>query len=454
MIGIRGAIRVDDNSRDAVYRGTQRLLREIVERNGLDEGRVVSAFFTMTPDLNADFPAYAARQMGWTEVPMLGAQETAVPGALDRTVRVLLLADASEPARHVYLGEAATMRPDLVEEGDATPDLEVAGGTDPTFGPLLVVGLGLIGGSVALATRRSGLFSEVLGHDLAEESLDRARRAGAVDRASSDPAELLDRAGTVLLAIPVGAIREWLGRWGGRLDRGTVVVDVGSTKREIVEAMEDLRAGVEAVGAHPMAGTEESGMGAARPDLFHGARWALVETGRTGDRARRVVRSLVDAVGGVPHWTEASSHDAAAARTSHLPYLASVALARHVVEGTADGPAGEDVRALVGPGLRDMSRLAASDAGLMADILVSNWTEVRGELERYRSRLEELSRRIDAAIAGDEVPAGGRAAAVARLLEAGRRARASLISEGGEDGARGDGAAGEDDGDRSGEGRG
>lgn len=430
MIGIRGAIRVDRNDRDAIYRETQRLLQEMVDRNDLDEDQIVSAFFTMTPDLNADFPAYAARQMGWTGVPMLGAQETAVPGALDRTVRVLLHAESAGPARHVYLGEAASMRPDLVEEGDATPDLEVSAADEATFGPLLVVGLGLIGGSVALAVRRAGVFSEVLGTDLSGESLERARRAGAIDRGSRDPGELIGMAEAVVVAIPVGGIREWLGEWGPSLGRGTVVVDVGSTKREIVAAMDELPAGVQAVGAHPMAGAEESGMGAARPDLFHGARWALVETTGTGERARRVVRALMEAVGGIPFWTEASAHDAAVARTSHLPYLASVALARL----TASGPEGaerEDIRALVGPGVKDMTRLAASDPGLMAEILESNWEDVRRELAVYREELDELGQRIDDALTGDDgIPRPQRAAALARLLESGVRARRWITGEG------------------------
>ncbi|MFB6240828.1 MAG: chorismate mutase, partial [Gemmatimonadota bacterium] len=310
MIGIRGAIRVDRNDRDAIYRETQRLLREMMDRNGLEEDDIVSAFFTMTPDLNSDFPAYAARQMGWDRVPMLGAQESAVPGALDRMIRVLLHAETDDPAEHVYLGEAAAMRPDLAREGDAAPDLESVSADVPEFGSLIVVGLGLIGGSVALAARRTGLFAEVLGHDRSGDALEKARRAGAITEGSTDPGELLGRAESVLLAVPVAQIPRWLEEWGRELVPGTVVIDVGSTKREIVEAMEGLPEGVEAVAAHPMAGSDESGMGAARPDLFHGAPWALVETERTGARARRLARSLVDAVGGVPVWMQPEAHDA------------------------------------------------------------------------------------------------------------------------------------------------
>ena len=426
MIGIRGAIRIDRDDRDEIYRETQRLLREIIDRNDLHEDDVVSAFFTMTPDLNADFPAYAARQMGWDGVPMLGAQETAVPGALDRMIRVLLHADVDAEPRHVYLGEAAAMRPDLAEEGDAAPDLEAVSADVPEFGSLLVVGLGLIGGSVALAARRTGLFAEVLGHDVSAEALEKGRRAGAISAGSTDPGELLERAETVLLAVPVARIPRWLEEWGARLAPGTVVVDVGSTKREVVDAMEGLPEGVEAVAAHPMAGSDESGMGAARPDLFHGAPWALVETERTGSRARRVVRSLVEAVGGVPVWMESAAHDEAAAATSHLPYTVSAALASHVA-GRRRELTGPEVGALVGPGLRDMTRLASSEPHLMAEILATNWPEVRGELERFRETLSWLIGRLDEAVEEGEGRDRGAAAALARELEEARSARETIV---------------------------
>lgn len=408
MIAIRGAIRVERNDRDAVFRATQRLLREIRDRNDLEESDVISAFFTMTPDLNADFPAYAAREMGWTDTAMLGAQETAVPGAMDRVVRVLVHADAEGPPRHVYLGEAAAMRPDLAEEGDASAVSPAPGASasgPPRFGRLLVVGLGLVGGSAAMALRRRGLFREVSGHDVSAEARERAVRAGAVDEAVASPEAALERADVVVLAVPVEALLEWLSRWGGRLARGTVVVDVGSTKRRVVRAMEEhLPEGVEAVGAHPMAGSEESGIGAARPDLFHGARWALVETGRTGDRGREVAEAIVEAVDGRGLWTSADGHDRAVASTSHLPYVLSAALALHLDDRSTERP----VRELLGPGGRDMLRLAGSDPRVISGILATNWPEVRDEVERFTDRLRALVRELEEAAAGSGAAGEGR----------------------------------------------
>jgi monofunctional chorismate mutase len=451
MIAIRGAIRVERNDRDVIFRGTRRLLREIRERNGLEEDDVVSAFFTMTPDLNADFPAYAARETGWTETAMLGAQETAVPGAMDRMIRVLVHADTDGRARHVYLGEAAAMRPDLAEEGDAR---EAVGpsppGTSARFGRLLVVGLGLIGGSAALALRRRGLFEEVRGHDVSDEALRQAARAGAVDEVATSPGDAVDRADVVLLAVPVDAVLEWLSTWGDRLRRGSVVIDVGSTKRRVVRAMgAGLPEGVEAVGAHPMAGSEESGMGAARPDLFYGARWALVETDRTGDRAREVAEAIVEAVDGRTLWTGAAAHDRATAATSHLPWMVSAALALHL----DDRSDGLPVRELLGPGAKDMLRLAGSGTDVIADILATNWPEIRDEVDRFTRRLEALADRIAAAVGSagadrDETGETGRAghgreprstADLDGIVERVRAARTELLpSPSGSRGARPD----------------
>lgn len=419
MHAIRGAIRVQRNTRDAIVRGTQRLLREILDRNELGEEDVVSAFFTMTPDLDADFPAHAVRRMGWTSTAMLGAQETPVPGAMDRMVRVLLHVRAEGPPRHVYLGEAAAMRPDLAEgegapggEGRAVaprpPDpspVDAADGSaaGPDLGTLLVVGLGLVGGSAALALRGGRLFSRVIGHDRDPRALETARRRGAVDatvgpgpgradRDGDDLDEALARADVVLLALPVDAIAAWLERRGPRLSPGTVVLDVGSTKRETVRALGSLPDGVEAVGTHPMAGSTRTGMGAARPDLFGEAPWALVETARTGDRAREVAEAVVRAAGGRPLWTEPGAHDRAAAATSHVPYLLAATLARHLWGRSDDAP----VARLLGPGAADMTRLAGSDPRMMAGILSTNWPAIRTEVEQFRRRLEEAVDELDA----------------------------------------------------------
>lgn len=114
--GIRGAIDVPANTQAAIAHATQTLLRAMVDANGITTERIISVFFTMTTDLNADFPAAAARAMGWTDVPLLDAQEMEVPDAMPRVIRVLMHVDtdtARDQIKHVYIGQAVALRPDL-----------------------------------------------------------------------------------------------------------------------------------------------------------------------------------------------------------------------------------------------------------------------------------------------------------------------------------------------------
>lgn len=116
--GIRGAVDVPRNTREAILERTQELLRAAVAANGVRPDDIAAAFFTMTPDLDADFPAHAARRLGWTQVPLMCATEIAVPGAMKRVVRVLLLVNSNAPPsriRHPYLGATPCLRPDLAK---------------------------------------------------------------------------------------------------------------------------------------------------------------------------------------------------------------------------------------------------------------------------------------------------------------------------------------------------
>lgn len=115
--GIRGAAGVAGNTRDSILQSTTDLLLEMVRRNDFHPDQVVTALFTLTPDLNAAFPAAAARALGWMDTPLMCAQEIPVPEALPRIVRVLLLVEGMESVQHVYLGAATALRPDLAQHG-------------------------------------------------------------------------------------------------------------------------------------------------------------------------------------------------------------------------------------------------------------------------------------------------------------------------------------------------
>ncbi len=392
MKAIRGAICAPENTGEAIYVATQALLGEIVQRNGLELDAIVAAFFTMTPDLDADFPAYAARDMGWADVPMLGAQETLVAGAPDRSIRVLVLTEGDGSARHVYLGRAAAMRPELAEPGDENWDITaVRGGGDlvelEARERLLVVGLGLIGGSLAAAASRSGVYASVRGYDRDSESAALALKHGLVGGTGDDlPAELA-QAEIVLLAVPVSAIIDLMPLVGRFAQPGAVVTDVGSTKRRIVEAMGALPQNVRAVAGHPMAGSTASGVTAATANLFRGAKWALVATPRSDDDAFAKVERLVNAIGARAVRISADLHDRIVAITSHLPAIMAVGLIELAGDLAADL---ESDAFLAGPGLRSASRLAAADPSMTAQMASENADNLRGAIDGLIERLLRL----------------------------------------------------------------
>lgn len=392
LIGIRGAVRVERNDADMIASATRDLLREIQRRNGLTPDAVVSGLFTMTPDLNADFPARAARELGWSDVALLGAQEAAIPGALDRVIRVLLHAWLDGPAQHVYLGDTAALRPD--RSGPA-PDRSGAGAG--RSGTALIVGLGLIGGSIGLALKRHGPFERLLGLDSDPTVAAQALALGVVDAIAPSLEEAVEGVSVVLLCVPSHRIPELVNRCGRLAEPGTVVLDTGSTKADVVEAMDALPPTLRAVGTHPVAGSDRSGPGAARSDLFEGHRWILTHTKHTDERARETAEAVVRAAGAEPEWMDADTHDNSAVATIQLTYLLSAALASHL--GGETGPA----RALVGPGARGMLRLARCEPTVMAGLLKPVWERARGEVRGYIRALEDVVEALDTAESADRM---------------------------------------------------
>jgi prephenate dehydrogenase len=231
---------------------------------------------------------------------------------------------------------------------------------------IAVVGLGLVGGSLARALTRRG--HRVLGVDR-PGPLRRARAARAISRAVT-LREAVSEAEIVVLAAPPLANRRMLRQLAALAPAGLVITDVGSVKRPIVR--EAARLGLRGfVGGHPMAGRERSGFAASSADLFRGRPWLL--TPSASPRAEARVRAMVRAVGGRPVRVSARAHDRAIAFLSHLPQLAAWALL-----GAATGDRETRRRlALAGPGFEDMTRLAKSPRGLWREILRENHDEIR-----------------------------------------------------------------------------
>lgn len=242
-----------------------------------------------------------------------------------------------------------------------------------------IIGLGLMGGSLAMAMR--GQCKSLVGIDTDPDVRALAVRWDVVDQVAARQHDLLPGADLVILAAPVRVILEQLHQLTEIHPGEAVVMDLGSTKTQIMQAMAALPDRFDPIGAHPMAGKERSSLKYADPDLYRGATFALTPLPRTSDLARSLVLELVQAIGAQPLWLDAGTHDRWVGATSHLPYLIANTLA-------AITPA--EAAPLVGPGFRSTARLAPSTLQMMLDILATNREHLIEGVQGFRYRLEEL----------------------------------------------------------------
>lgn len=244
---------------------------------------------------------------------------------------------------------------------------------------IAIVGLGLMGGSLAMALR--GRCLEILGVDPDPVAANLALERQVVDRAACRPEDILPLADVIVLAAPVRAILAEIGRLPDLHPGPAVVLDLGSTKQAILQAMESLPERFDPIGCHPMCGKEKGSLANADPSLFKGAPFALAPLARTSPAARRLALQLAEIVGARPLFIDAPTHDRWVAGTSHLPYLVANALAQVVSSEAAP---------LVGTGLRSTTRLAPSPLTMMLDVLATNRENVLEALIRFREAIEGL----------------------------------------------------------------
>ena len=262
-----------------------------------------------------------------------------------------------------------------------------------------IVGLGLMGGSLARALRERGACREVLAVTRREETVREAMRRGFIHWGTCDLAEGVGQTDLIVLATPVRTILELIPQVGTLAPAGCVLMDVGSTKARIVEAMEALPSHLQAIGGHPMCGKEASGIEAAEADLYQGATFVLTPLQRTSPEALTLAQELVEAVGARPLVMNAERHDRLVAAVSHLPYLLSVGLVDTAEEVAAEddlvwelaASGFRDTSRLAASGFRDTSRLAASDVTMMLDILLTNSQAVGEMLSRFVRQLDTIA---------------------------------------------------------------
>jgi len=242
-----------------------------------------------------------------------------------------------------------------------------------------IIGVGLIGGSLGLALKKAGLARRVVGVGHRTTSLEEARSLGAVDETTLDAAAGVRGSDLVVLATPIGTFEKIVARAAPGLAHGAVVIDVGSTKAEVVAMIEKaLPQGCPFVGCHPVAGSEQRGVTHARADLFQGATCIVTPTGKTPKEAVRRVAETWEGIGMTVRLLDAAVHDRLLAEVSHLPHVVASALVR-AVSGEAES--------LAGAGWADTTRIAGSDPRLWRDILMSNAGEVASALERFQGTL-------------------------------------------------------------------
>ncbi|HYC35189.1 MAG TPA: prephenate dehydrogenase/arogenate dehydrogenase family protein [Usitatibacter sp.] len=253
------------------------------------------------------------------------------------------------------------------------------------FRRVALVGVGLIGGSFALALRRAGAVASIVGVDRDAQALERATALGVIDTAAESATDAVRGADLVVVAVPVRAIGPVLHDVALALDPAAVVTDVGSTKSDVVAtAREELRGLFPRfVPAHPIAGREASGVDAATADLFKGARVVLSPTPETASDALEGVRAAWEATGGRVCVLGAGEHDRIFAAVSHLPHLLSFAL----VSELAERANASELFAFAAGGFRDFTRIAASSPDMWRDIALQNRAALLEELDRYGARL-------------------------------------------------------------------
>lgn len=260
---------------------------------------------------------------------------------------------------------------------------------------LSIVGLGLMGGSMAMALR--DYADKITGVDLSASTRDYALSHGIVDEATNELYAGVNHADVVILAAPVRVILDMLHmRVGSYLRSNTLVIDIGSTKQDIVEAMAKLPIGVNAIGGHPMTGKENSGIEESDATLYRNRPFVLCQSRRTTPAARLRALSLVETLQAVPIEMEAERHDQIVAGISHLPYLLSAMLMATISNQAENDPAFWELAA---GGFRDTTRLAASDVTMMGDILSTNTKAVATLLAQFRMQLAMLEIML---ISGDD----------------------------------------------------
>jgi len=258
---------------------------------------------------------------------------------------------------------------------------------------IVIFGVGLIGGSVALALKKAGSTAQIVGVGRSSESLQVALDLGVIDTATSDIADAVKDADIILIAAPVAQTPSILSAIKPHLTASTVITDAGSTKGDVLQCAQEILGEQfsQFVGGHPIAGAEKSGVTAAMADLYTNKNVVLTPASATNPEAIQRVKTLWLTCGANVSEMSAATHDGIFAAVSHLPHLLAFAL----VDDIATRPNAEQLFGFAASGFRDFTRIAGSHPEMWRDISLANKTALLSELNAYQAELARLQQLLE-----------------------------------------------------------
>ena len=248
---------------------------------------------------------------------------------------------------------------------------------------IAIIGLGLMGGSLAMALR--GKCKELMAVVHRSGTGEQALRMQIVSQADVDPAKILPQADVIILSTPVPAILDWLRRLPELVPQNCIIIDMGSSKQIIIQEMNQLPERFNVLGGHPICGKENLSLDNAEEGLYRNAPFVLTPPARFSVRASEAALQIIYAIGARPVWLDALIHDRMLAFTSHLPFLLACALAMAAPEGAAP---------LVGPGFNSTSRLASTPSSMMLGILQTNRDNILEAISIFKDNLDTLEQAV------------------------------------------------------------
>ena len=262
------------------------------------------------------------------------------------------------------------------------------------FGKMTIIGVGLLGASLAKACKERDLVEEVAGYGRNRENLEKARALKIIDHCPADLAEAVKDADLIVLCTPVTTIIPLIQNMIARIRPGALITDVGSVKEPIVKEAEKLvPKGVFFVGSHPIAGGENSGLEASTANLYQGAKCIVTPTDKTNNSALEKISALWQAVGMQIINLSAEEHDFVFGAVSHLPHIVVYALMNTL--GALRTQDDREVTAFSGAGLKDITRIASSDPVMWRDICLSNRNHSLDLIDQFQNKLDAIRSTIE-----------------------------------------------------------